>query len=258
LGLGTWKLEGRDCEHAVGEGLKLGYRHIDTAQAYGNHAEVGRALRDAGLPREDVFLTTKIWLENLDRSGFRAAVEQSLAELGVDYVDLLLVHWPNPDTPLAETMDALVEAREAGRTRQVGTSNFTPSLIRRVIEMAPIACNQIEYHPFLAQAEHLALARQHGFFITAYAPLARGRVTEDEVLRQVAEKHGRTPAQVSLRWLLQQDRVAAIPKASTREHLAENLGALEFELDPVDMKKIFGCARGERLVDPDFAPDWRT
>lgn len=258
LGLGTWQLEGRSCLRAVEEALGLGYRHVDTAQMYGNEAEVGRALRASGVPREEVFLTTKVWRDNLDRGSVLRTTRESLQRLATDYVDLLLIHWPNPAVPLEETLGAFRELQEEGRTRHVGVSNFPPSLLRRALELAPVLCNQVEYHPFLGQRPLLDLARRHGILITAYSPLARGEVSRDPVLQEIGRQHGKTPSQVALRWLVQQERVAAIPKASSPEHLRANLEVFDFVLSDEEMRRIHALDRGRRLIDPGIAPDWET
>jgi 2,5-diketo-D-gluconate reductase B len=255
LGLGTWELRGDECTRAVEHALGLGYRHIDTAQGYFNEAEVGAGLRRSGVPRHEVFLTTKVRPRHFRRDDLLRSTEESLAALGVDDVDLLLLHWPNPEVPLEETLRALHEARERGLARHVGVSNFPPSLLLRSLAAGPTLTDQVEYHPFLAQGKLLALAEAHDLLITAYAPVARGRVQGDPTLRAIGERHGKGPAQVALRWLLQQPRVVAIPKAASPAHQAANLDVFDFELDDDEMRRISGLARGERLVD-DPAMDW--
>jgi 2,5-diketo-D-gluconate reductase B len=255
LGLGTWELRGDDCTRAVEHALGLGYRHIDTAQGYFNEAEVGAGMRRSGVPRHEVFLTTKVRPRHFRRDDLLRSTEESLAALGVDDVDLLLLHWPNPEVPLEETLRALHEARERGLARHVGVSNFPPSLLLRSLAAGPTLTDQVEYHPFLAQGKLLALAEAHDLLITAYAPVARGRVQGDPTLRAIGERHGKGPAQVALRWLLQQPRVVAIPKAASPAHQAANLDVFDFELDDDEMRRISGLARGERLVD-DPAMDW--
>ncbi|MDX1548013.1 MAG: aldo/keto reductase [Rhodothermales bacterium] len=256
LGLGTWRLDGDACREAVEHALDLGYRHIDTAQAYENEEPVGRGLAASPVGRGDVFLTTKIWLDNLGPEAVRASTEASLRRLGTDYVDLLLIHWPSDEVPLEETLDALVVLRDEGKTRHIGVSNFTPSLLRRALDHARLFCCQVEYHPFLAQDDLLALCRRHDLLLTAYSPLARGKVQEEDVLREIAEAHGKTPFQVTLRWHLQQDSVAAIPKASSAEHREANFDLFDFALSDAEMERIAGLAEGRRLIDPDFAPAW--
>jgi len=255
LGLGTWELRGDACTRAVEHALALGYRHIDTAQGYDNEAEVGTGLRRSGVPRDEIFLTTKVRPRHFRHDDLLQSTEASLAALGVDVVDLLLLHWPNPDVPLEETLLALHEARDRGMARHVGVSNFPPSLLRHSLATGPTLTDQVEYHPFLGQGKLLALAEEHDLLITAYSPVARGRVQGDPTLRAIGERHGKGPAQVALRWLLQQPRVVAIPKAASAEHQAANLDVFDFELDEDEMGRIFGLARGERLVD-DPAMDW--
>jgi 2,5-diketo-D-gluconate reductase B len=256
LGLGTWLVEGRACEGAVRHALELGYRHIDTARAYGNEAEVGRALAGSPVDRDEVFLTTKLWRSELTRDRVGPAVEDSLRALQTDVVDLLLIHWPVDDVPVAETLEAMLAEREAGRVRHLGVSNFTSAQVRSAARHAPLLCNQVEYHPLLAQDTLLAVADELDLLITAYSPLAQGAVADEPVLQRIGARHGRTAGQVALRWLVQQPRVAAIPKASSPEHRAANLAVFDFELSDEEMKEIAGLARGLRLLDPRFAPAW--
>lgn len=260
LGLGTWQLTGEDCRTGVAHALDLGYRHIDTAQAYENEREVGQGLADASVDRSDIFLTTKVWRTNLAPDAVRTSTEESLRKLGTDYVDLLLIHWPVDDVPLEDTLDAMLQLRDEGKTRQIGVSNFTPSLVQQAVDHvageAPIFANQVEYHPFLDQRDLLMLARQHDFTLTAYSPLARGKVLNEEVIQNIAALHGKSAAQVALRWLLQQDKVTAIPKAKSAEHRAANFDVFDFELDEAEMDKISTLAAEERQVDPSFAPAW--
>jgi 2,5-diketo-D-gluconate reductase B len=256
LGLGTWKLRGAACREAVTHALDMGYRHLDTAQIYGNEADVGEGIRAAGVDREDFFLTTKVWYENRSREATRRTTEESLRRLQTEYVDLLLVHWPAGDLPIEETLDALRALQDAGKARHIGVSNFTPTLLERALAHTPIFCNQVEYHPYLSQARLLAMARRHDLLLTAYSPIAHGQVTRDETLQEIAEAYGKSPVQVTLRWLIQQDHVAAIPKASTAEHREANLGIFDFALSEEEMAHISGLARGERLISPSFAPAW--
>jgi 2,5-diketo-D-gluconate reductase B len=256
LGLGTWQITGRACEHAVRDALELGYRHVDTAPAYGNEDRVGRALRDCGLDRGEVFVTTKLWYTQLSAAGVRQQIEQSLRDLCTEYVDLLLVHWPSRGVPLAETLAAMNEAREAGRARHLGVANFPTALLRAALEHAPLICDQVEYHPFLAQPALLALARERDLVLTAYSPLAQGAVLRDETIRAIAGAHQKSPGQVVLRWLLDQPNVAAIPKASKHEHRAANIDVFDFELSDDERAAIAGLQRGERTIDPSWSPDW--
>ncbi len=256
LGLGTWQLGGEDCVEAVRDAIELGYRHIDTARAYGNEAQVGQGIHDSGRNRDEIFLTTKLWYTDLRAIGVHDQVEQSLRDLRTEHIDLLLIHWPNRRVPLAETLTAMLDARDAGRVRHLGVANFPSALLREALELAPLVCNQIEYHPYLAQPQVLRAVRDHGLMATAYSPLAQGAVLRDGVIADIAEAHDRTPAQVALRWLLDQPQVAAVPKASSREHRATNLEVFDFELSDEERARIASLARGYRTIDPPWAPDW--
>jgi diketogulonate reductase-like aldo/keto reductase len=259
LGFGTWALSGKEAYQATRMVLDLGYRHIDTAQIYGNEAEIGRAIRDSGLPRGEIFLTTKIAPGNLRKSDVRRSHEESLKRLGLDQVDLLLIHWPNAGIPLGETLEALTALRDAGKTRSIGVSNFTVSLLKETIEHygAEIVCNQVEYHPFLPQRRLLETMQRYGLVLTAYAPVARGRVFRDKTLTAIGEKYGKSGGQVALRWLLDQDKVAAIPKAAKREHAAANLAIFDFHLSPEDRAAIDKLAEGDRMVEwAGYTPRW--
>jgi 2,5-diketo-D-gluconate reductase B len=257
LGFGTSALGGDDCAEAVRDALELGYRHIDTAPSYGNEDAVGRGLAASGVARSDVFLTTKLSHDGLDADGVPRQLADSLEHLGTDYVDLLLIHWPHPEVPLAETLDAMKSLCSEGETRAIGVSNFPSALLAQALELAPILANQVEYHAYLAQPELLALARDHDLALTAYRPLAGSRLLEDEVMRDVAAAHGKTAGQVALRWLLDQPKVAAIPKASSRENRAANLDIFDFDLDDDERARIAELAlRHERTIDPSFAPEW--
>ncbi len=257
LGFGTWQMRGDDARDGVEQALALGYRHIDTAQVYENEAEVGAGLAASGVPRADVFLTTKVWRDALAPDALAASVDESLRKLGTDYVDLLLVHWPTPDVPLAETLGALGRVREAGKTRLVGVSNFPAGMLRRALEIDPaLATDQVEYHPLLGQDRLADLVRQRGMVLTAYSPLAQGEVLQNETVREIADAHGAGPAQVALAWLLGQDRVVAIPKASSAEHRASNLAAADLALTDEERARLDALPKDRRLVDPDFAPDW--
>lgn len=255
LGLGTWDLRGKECRQAVRHALEIGYEHIDTARMYANETAVGEGLAASGVARDRVFVTTKVGPEALAPKRLAAEAEASLRELGTDHVDLLLIHWPNPEVPLEETLDAMERLRKAGKTRWIGVSNFPPSLFERAVQAAPVFCNQIEYHPFLSQEKLLRAARQHDVLLTAYCPLARGRVLDEPVLQEIGREHGKSAAQVTLRWLVQQG-ISAIPKAAKREHLESNLAIFDFELASEEMQRISGLAREERLIDPGFAPEW--
>lgn len=258
LGLGTWELQGEECVEAVADALELGYRHIDTAQAYENEAEVGRGLARSGVARDEVWLTTKVWMDDAGHDDVLRTTGLSLERLDVEYVDLLLLHWPNPKVPLSETLSAMCLLQEEGRVRHLGVSNFPPELLDEALDEAEIFCNQVEYHPYLAQDEVLGICREWDLLLTAYSPLARGRVMKDEALRAIAADHGKSAAQVALRWLLQQEQVATVPKAASPEHRRSNLEVFDFELSAEEMERIHALARGERIVDPDFAPEWES
>jgi 2,5-diketo-D-gluconate reductase B len=257
LGFGTWQIEGPDAAEAVADALALGYRHVDTARMYGNEREVGEGLRAAGVDREEVWVTTKVGRDDADPASVRRSVEASLRDLGLDRVDLLLFHWPNPAVPLQDTLAALHRARQDGLTRHIGVSNFPSAMLREAVAQFPILCNQVEYHPYLAQREVLDAARAHGIVVTAYSPLGGGGLLRDPVLAEIAEARGCTPAQVALRWLLDQTGVAAVPKAATHEHRAANLATLDLPpLTYAERAQVDALARGRRFINPSFAPRW--
>ena len=260
LGFGTYRLTGDACREGVLDALSLGYRHLDTATSYDNEAEVGEALRRSDVSRSEVFLTTKVWVTDLAAPDVQRSAEQSLRRLGTDYVDLLLVHWPSRTVPLEETLGAFERLQQAGKTRLIGVSNFPPGLFARAMELAPVVCNQVEYHLFLDQTRIHGLCQKHEALLTAYRPLARGVVSEDPVVREIAEAHGVTPAQVALRWLLQQPRVAAIPMASSPEHRRANLAALDFALSDAEVGRLRALTTANRryVNPPDLAPDWEA
>ena len=256
LGFGTWQLTGSDCLEGVEHALSLGYRHIDTAQAYQNEDLVGRAIDNSSVPRDDIFLTTKVWRTEAAHDDVIASTEESLEKLGTDHVDLLLIHWPVDEVPFEETIEALDQLREDGKTRHIGISNYTPTQMHTSMEAGPVATNQVEYHPYLGQEDLLEIVEDHDLMLTAYSPLARGRVLDDETLTEIGDAHGKSPAQVALRWLVQQDRVSAIPKAASAEHRESNLEIFDFALSDDEMSRIDDLECGDRVVDPGFAPDW--
>jgi 2,5-diketo-D-gluconate reductase B len=260
LGLGTWQLTGRQCREGVAHALDLGYRHIDTAQIYDNEDEVGQGLRDSGVDRDEVFLTTKIWRSNVAPADMRRSTEESLRKLSVDRVDLLLIHWPVDRVPLQKQLDALVELQREGRARHVGVSNFLPDQIDSIVGYLPddglLFAHQAEYHPFLDQSPLLAQAREHDHLFTAYSPLARGRVMDHETLKEIGARHEKTAAQVTLRWLLQQEKVSAIPKAASADHREANFDIFDFELSTEEMDTISSLRGNQRILNPGFAPDW--
>jgi diketogulonate reductase-like aldo/keto reductase len=244
LGLGTWRLSGEQCARSVERALGMGYRHVDTAQMYGNEAEVGRGMKSSGVDRGDVFLVTKVWSSDFAHDAVLGKTRESLRKLGTDYVDLLLMHWPNPSVPVGETLGAMVEIQEAGSVRHVGVSNFSPQQVEEAAEYATIFCNQVQYHPYRDQNELLGQAGAMDYLLTAYSPVAKGRAANDAILQEIGAAHDKTPAQAALRWLVQQDKVAAVPKASSEEHLRANLNIFDFELSDEEMQRIFALARG--------------
>ena len=258
LGLGTWRMKGGECREAVERALSLGYRHVDTAEMYGNEEEVGAAIAGARLPRREIHLTTKVWFEHLAPAALRASFEVSLAKLKTDHVDLYLIHWPAPGMDLAAALAEMVKLKEEGLARAIGVSNFPVALLRRAVEEvgAPIAVNQVEYHVLLDQSSVLNYARAHGVAVTAYCPIAQGRLANHEELGVIARKHDATPAQIALKWLLDQDEVAAIPKAARRESQIANLEAMKIVLDDADRAAIAGLPKTQRMVNPGFAPEW--
>ena len=252
LGFGTSPLTGGLSAATVTAALKTGYRHIDTARKYGTEGAVGEALRASGLPRQNIFLTTKVSHENLRADDFARSVDQSLAALKVDYIDLLLVHWPNPNIALAETMPALAKAKRQGLARHIGVANFTTTLLDQAVALCPepLVALQAEYHPYLDQSKLFAAVRRHQLVFIAYCPLARGRLFGDPLLDDIAEKRGRSVAQIALRWLLQQD-VAAIPFSSKPERIADNFDVFDFTLDDDEMNRIAALKRANgRVANP--------
>lgn len=254
LGFGTYRLTGVECTKSVEHALALGYRHLDTAQSYENEAQVGMGLERSGVPRDEVFLVTKLRPSNFRRA--ESATHESLAALGTDHVDLMLLHWPSDDDAVLNALEALRRLQEQGAVRHVGVSNFPTALVTQAQQVTELFCNQVEYHPFLAQARVLEQAAAQDLLITAYRPLAKGLTQEESVLRDVAERHGKSTEQVTLRWLIQQPRVATIPKSADPHRRAENLDLFDFELSEDEMAAVAGLARGQRLVDPENAPDW--
>jgi 2,5-diketo-D-gluconate reductase B len=259
LGFGTWDLRDSSCVTGVETAIKIGYRHIDTAQIYENEAEVGAGIKASGVKRDDIFLTTKIWVTNLKEGDLQKSLDISLKKLQTDHVDLLLIHWPITDIPFAEQLKTLQSVQKDGRTSSIGVSNFTVAQMKEVTEKigAKILTNQVEYHPYLAQQPVLDYIRANDMFLTAYSPLARGKVSNDPVITKIAQKYNKTNGQVTLRWLVQQEGVAAIPKSSSEKHIRENFEIFDFKLDDSEMKQIAALARPDgRLVNPGFAPKW--
>jgi diketogulonate reductase-like aldo/keto reductase len=245
IGMGTWKLKGGDCAEVVAGALKAGCRHVDTASIYGNEREVGEGLRASGVPRDQVFLTTKIWRDELSEQALPRAAEESLKRLGVDRVDLLLIHWPNDAFPLDGAIRALAGVKRRGLARAIGVSNYPVAMIDQAaaISPEPLAVNQVEYHPYLSQRRVLEALRRHGMKLTAYSPLAEGEVVRDPVIRAIADTHGATPAQVAIAWLIAQPDVIAIPKSASVGRVVQNLRAAELALSPEELARISGLAR---------------
>jgi 2,5-diketo-D-gluconate reductase B len=258
LGLGTFRMQGDVCRAAVESALPLGYRHIDTSEMYGNEDAIGAAIASSGVARRDLHITTKVWNENLAPEAIRRAFDASLKKLRLDQVDLYLVHWPARDMNLPAMFETLMKLKEQGRTRAIGVANFNIALLKTVVEeiKAPIACNQVEYHVFLDQTPLRKYLAAKSIPLVAYCPLAQGRAASDETLSAIGRKHGATAAQVALKWLLDQDGVAAIPKASRAENQNPNLGALHIGLDDEDRAAIAGLPKNKRFVNPGFAPEW--
>jgi 2,5-diketo-D-gluconate reductase B len=262
IGLGTMTLKGAVCVEAVKSALRLGYRHIDTAERYGNEAEVGEGLHQgiaaAGLKREDVFVTTKVYHDKLAAADFQRSFDESLVKLKLPWVDLLLIHWPNPQVPLEETLGVLCKARRDGRTKHVGVANFTTSLLADAVKLAsePLVTNQIEVHPFLDQGKVLAACRRHGLSVTAYCPIARGKLPGNEVLERIGKAHGKSSSQIALRYLVQQG-IIPIPRTANPDHLAANLAVFDFKLSDAEMAEIGGLKQADgRVVNPPHAPKW--
>ncbi len=242
LGLGTYRLSGRECARIVADALSMGYRHVDTAEMYANEEYVGEGVENSGVDREDIFLVTKVWTNHFSRGDVLRVAEDSLEKLRTDYLDLFLLHWPG-SVPLGETLGAMNELRDAGKIRHIGVSNFSPSLVEEASEYAEIFCNQVPYSPYDDQGELRPQAKEMDYLLTAYSPIAKGRVTSDPTLKEIGEKYNKTPVQVTLRWLVQQENVAAIPKASSEERLRSNLDIFDFELSSEEMERILELRR---------------
>lgn len=260
IGLGTWQLRGDTCIEIVHEALRRGYAHIDTAQGYRNEAEVGEGIASAGVARDRIFVTTKVMPSNMGAGDLERSVEESLRKLRLERVDLLLLHWPNPEIPLRETMPALNAVKRSGLTSHIGLSNFTLALLDEAWRLTsePLAAEQIELHPYLDQSRMRAALAARGMALIAYCPIALGRVVTDPEIIRISDIHRRSPVQVTLRWLMQQQDVVAIPKTSRIDRLRENLSVFDFELTEDEMVRLGALARpGSRLVDePQWVPRW--
>ncbi|GHA92697.1 2,5-didehydrogluconate reductase DkgB [Modicisalibacter luteus] len=260
LGLGTFRLKGQEAFDSVTSALKLGYRLIDTAQMYGNEEDVGRAIRESGIPRDEIFITTKVWWDRLRHDDLIASLEESNRKLGVEQVDLALIHWPSPndEVPIAEYIGALNEARGRGLATRIGVSNFTVAQIDEALA-APggdqIVTNQVEVHPFLANRRVVDHCQRQGMVVTGYMPLAVGKVMDEPVLKEIAADHDATPAQVALAWVASRD-IVVIPSSTKPSHQEANLKALNIELSADEIQRIDKLDAGERIANPDFAPEW--
>jgi diketogulonate reductase-like aldo/keto reductase len=261
LGFGTYQLTGKTAVEMVKAALHIGYRHIDTAQAYDNESEVGHAILEAGYPRGNIFITTKVWPDRFQPDQLANSVTESLRKLETEYVDLLLLHWPSDDVPMEETLEALMAVQQAGQARHIGVSNFTIDLMRQAVDICgqgTLVNNQIEYHPFLNQEKVIRQAKDLDMSITAYRPIAKGKVFDNDTLQDIATRHNKTAAQVTLRWIIQQG-VAAIPRTSQTDHAEQNFDVFDFTLTEDEMAAISSLRGNERLVSPTgLAPDWDT
>jgi diketogulonate reductase-like aldo/keto reductase len=258
IGLGTWQLTGNTCARLVSEALRIGYQHVDTAAMYGNEDAVGEGVRASGVRRDEVFVTTKVWSDSLRARDFRRSAEQSLKSLKFDYVDLLLIHWPNERVPLAETIGALCQAKRDGLARHIGVSNFGAGLVEQAVKLStePLVNNQFELHALVDRSSVIEACRRHGLSVTAYCPIARGGVTSDRVLKRVGAAHGKSAAQVALRYLVQQG-IIAIPRTSKVERLKENFAVFDFRLSDTEMAEVHGLAhRDGRVINWGTAATW--
>ena len=258
IGLGTWELNGSTCERIVEEALRLGYRHIDTAAMYENEREVGQGVRAAVVPRDEVFITTKVWTSDFAPRDLERSAKESLKKLKLSEVDLLLLHWPSKTVPLADTIGALCKTKRDGLARHIGISNFTVPLIEQAVKLSgePLVCNQFECHPFLDQSKLIAATKRNAMAVVAYAPTAKGKSKNDPVLERIGKTHGKTAVQVCLRWLVQQ-HIVAIPRTSKPERLKQNVDVFDFTLSEAEMQDISALSgRKERLVDWSGSPQW--
>ncbi len=258
LGFGTYRMVGAECQAAVESALGIGYRHIDTAQMYGNEAEVGAALANSGVPRDEIHLTTKVWWQSLAPAAMRDAMSASLEKLRTDHVDLYMIHWPHPDMDLPAALGQMIRFQQEGRARHLGVCNFPTALLRQAVEEigAPIVVDQVEYHVLRDQSAVLDFARIHEMAVVAHVPLAQGRLADNPTLIEIGRKHGATSAQVALRWLLDQDNVGVIPKAKSARNQIENFAALKVTLDDTDRAAIASLPKDQRFVNPGFHPAW--
>ena len=268
LGFGTWLLYGQEAADAVRDAIEIGYRHLDTARIYENEYSIGLGIHESGIARAELFLTTKIYasaywsrstqVRRVRRGGLRCAAEDSCMRLDTDYLDLLLLHWPSREVSLEETMEEMVQLKDEGVTRHIGVSNFPTGMLHQACELAPVFCNQVEYHPFLSQERLLDAARELGIAVVAHSPLARGKVFEDETLTRIGARHGKSAAQVALRWLVEQPNVCAVPTATTSQWRQDNWNIFDFALSSEDTAEIDALPKDVRIADGPFAPDWEA
>lgn len=260
IGFGTYTLEGETCVDMVAKAIDAGYRHLDTARMYGNEKEVGEGIRRSGIDREELFVTTKIWWTDIGEADLVPTARKAFEALNIGPVDLLLIHWPNHEIALEESIDALNATIGEELTRHIGVANFPSAMLDEAAAMsaAPLVCNQVEYHPFLSQDDVLTACRRHDMAMVAYSPIGKGGVLlENSVIRDAARRHGKTPAQIVLRWEIEQDGVGAIPRTSQPDRLKENIDIFDFALTDVERQEITALTRRrERLIDPSFAPNW--
>jgi diketogulonate reductase-like aldo/keto reductase len=257
IGFGTFELDDAEAERCTRIALDVGYRHIDTAQAYRNEEGVGRAIAASDVDRDEVFVTTKVWRDNAARDDVHRSTRESLDRLGLDHVDLLLIHWPADEiAPMEETLEALTEVRDAGLTRHIGVSNFPSERLARAFEVAPIVTDQVEHHPYLAVDAIRKVLEDNGGFLTAYSPVARGQLADDPVLTEIGESHGVTPVQVAMRWMMQRGDTVALPRSSNPDRIASNLDVDGFVLSDDEVAQIEALNEGRRLIDPPFGPAW--
>ena len=253
LGLGTWQLRGKECVDSVKMAVEIGYNHIDTADGYDNHQAVAQGIKESGIYREDLFITSKIKPENLHYADLKKDAQRFLDELEIEYLDLILIHWPNNDIPLEESLKALKEVKEEGLAKNIGVSNFTVNHLKDAAEIYPdlIAVNQVEFHPTLYQKELLDYCQENGIVLTAYSPLARGEIFENKVLKELAAEYDKSPSKLALKWLIDKN-VVAIPKASSRDHLAANFDLFDWELPAEARERMDQLNENNRLIDPSW------
>ncbi len=258
LGFGTFQLQGQRAVSAIRQALEIGFRHIDTAQIYFNEEAVGAGIKESLIPREDIFLTTKIWRDSLTSTGVRSSFQASLKRLKTDYADLLLIHWPNPHVPLEETLEAFMELREKSQIRYIGVSNFTCALVKKAKKICPdLLANQVEYHPLISQKKLLSLLDKENMLLTAYSSLMRGKVFKIQQITHLAEKYKKTPSQIVLNWLIGQKNVTALFMSGNKRHIQENFNIFDFDLESQDKERLFNLNKNSRrIIDPPYAPQW--